>query len=142
MMAVFREGAETAIFYLGIAPAIALQDLLLGIGVGVVILALVAWLILKAGVKLPLRLFFQIAGALVFYLGFKFVGTGIHALQVAGVAPATPISWLPSVPLLGVFPTWESLLPQLLLLAVGAIFYLYTYLHQRQDAVAIEAQTA
>ncbi|HQY92146.1 FTR1 family protein [Caldilinea sp.] len=142
MMAVFREGAETAIFYLGIAPAIALQDLLLGIGVGVALLALVAWLILKAGVKLPLRLFFQIAGALVFYLGFKFVGTGIHALQVAGVAPATPIPWLPAIPLLGIFPTWESFLPQLLLLVVGASFYLYTYLRQRQDAVAIEAQAA
>ncbi|MBK8798738.1 MAG: hypothetical protein IPM07_21510 [Anaerolineales bacterium] len=77
-----------------------------------------------------------------FYLGFKFVGTGIHALQVAGVAPATPIPWLPAIPLLGIFPTWESFLPQLLLLVVGASFYLYTYLRQRQDAVAIEAQAA
>ncbi|MCB0069565.1 MAG: FTR1 family protein, partial [Caldilineaceae bacterium] len=140
MMAIFREGAETAVFYLGIAPAIALQDLLLGIGAGVAVLAVAAWLILVAGVKLPLRLFFQVAGILVFYLGFKFVGTGIHALQVAGAVPTTPIPWLPAIPFFGIYPTVESLLPQVIILGAG--IGLYVYGHVRQAALTTEVQAA
>lgn len=140
MMAIFREGAETAIFYLGIAPAIALQDLLLGIGAGLAILGVTAWLILAAGVKLPLRLFFQVAGLLVFYLGFKFVGTGIHALQVAGVVSATPIPWLPAIPFLGIYPTWETLTPQLLVLGIGIGVYISSRRRERRRFAAVAAE--
>ncbi len=122
-LAVFREGAETTVFYLGMAPAIAPRDLLLGIGVGVAILILAAVLMLVLGVKLPLRPFFRIAGLLVYYLGFKFVGTGLHSLQVVGVIPSTPIAgWLssPIFEFFGIYPTWQTLLPQLALL-IGAL---------------------
>jgi len=66
---------------------------------------------------------------LVYYLGFKFVGTGLHALQVGGVIPTTPIPGLTSNPVFeffGIFPTWQTLLPQLALLlgALGAWLYL------------------
>jgi high-affinity iron transporter len=130
-LAVFREGAETAVFYLGMAPSIALSDLLAGMGVGVVVLIIAAVLMLVVGVKLPLRPFFRIAGLLVYYLGFKFVGTGMHALQVAGAIPSTPIPGLESNPLFeffGVYPTWQTLLPQLVLLlgALAAWLYLRT----------------
>jgi high-affinity iron transporter len=125
-LAVFREGAETTVFYLGMAPSIALGDLLLGIGLGTAVLVVLAILMLVAGVKLPLRPFFRIAGLLVYYLGFKFVGTGIHALQVAGILPASTVGWLPPVPPLGIFPTWQTVLPQLALLlgALAVFFYL------------------
>ena len=78
-LAVFREGAETAVFYLGMAPAIELRDLVLGIAGGALVLIVAAVLMLVVGVKLPLRPFFRVAGLLVYYLGFKFVGTGLHA---------------------------------------------------------------
>src|SRR5262245_29538008 len=141
-LAVFREGAETAVFYLGIAPSIALSDLLLGIGLGAAVLVVAAFLMLVVGIKLPLRPFFRIAGLLVYYLGFKFVGTGIHALQVAGVAPTTPINWLPAVPLLGIYPTWQTLLPQIALLlgALGAFLYLQA--RDRQARTSMPAATA
>jgi high-affinity iron transporter len=118
-LAVFREGAETTVFYLGMAPAIAPGDLLLGIGVGVAILIVAAVLMLALGVRLPLRPFFRVAGLLVYYLGFKFVGAGLHSLQVAGIIPSTPIVGLSSNPIFeffGIYPTWQTLLPQLALL--------------------------
>jgi high-affinity iron transporter len=80
-------------------------------------------LMLALGVKLPLRPFFRVAGLLVYYLGFKFVGTGLHSLQVAGVIPSTPIASLSSNPIFeffGIYPTWQTLLPQLALL-LGAL---------------------
>lgn len=135
-LAVFREGAETAVFYLGMAPAIAPSELALGLGVGLVALAVIAALILLAGVRLPLRLFFRVAGLLVYYLGFKFVGTGIHALQVAGVVPTTPIPGMVAVPLLGIFPTWQTLLPQVLMLAGASAIFLLTTRRERPSPAA------
>lgn len=139
LLAVFREGAETTVFYIGMAPAISAGDLLIGVGIGVALLAVAAWLMLVAGVRLPIRLFFRIAGVLVFYMGFKFVGTGIHSLQVAGVVSATPIPFLPAVPILGIYPTWETLIPQLLMLAFALAMTLHLQAQDRRVKVAATA---
>jgi high-affinity iron transporter len=135
-LAVFREGAETVIFYLGIAPSIALRELLLGLGIGVVALVVVAVLILVAGVKLPLRLFFRIASLLVYYLAFKFVGAGIHALQTVDLASTTPIPSLPAIPLVGFYPTWETAMPQIILLLGALIVFFYLRARDRRAATA------
>jgi high-affinity iron transporter len=120
-LAVFREGGETALFLIGMATAISLSDLLLGLAGGALLLAVIGVLLLRFGVRLPIRPFFLVTSALIFYLAFKFIGTGIHALQVAGVVRLDPIP-LPSVDWLGFFPTWETALPQaLLLLAAGGV---------------------
>jgi high-affinity iron transporter len=124
LLAVLREGAETAIFYLGIAPSIAATDLALGLALGVVSLIGVGVGVMFIGVRLPLRPFFLASSVLIYYLGFKFLGAGLHALQVAGVLPATPAP-VPSSDILGVYPTWETVLPQLVLLlvALGIVWF-------------------
>ena len=122
-LAVFREGAETVLFYIGIAPSIDMSDLLLGLGIGTAGLVVCAVLILVVGVRLPLRPFFLVTSALIYYLAFKFVGSGIHALQVSGYLSATPEPWLPSSDLIGLFPTLETTIPQVLLI-LGAIVVL------------------
>jgi high-affinity iron transporter len=123
-LAVFREGAETTVFYLGMAPAITLSDLLLGLAIGTTGLVAAAVLLLVVEIKLPLRFFFTAAGLLVYYLGFKFVGTGIHSLQVAGALPSSLVP-LPALPLAGIYPTWETTIPQILLLISGLGVFLY-----------------
>lgn len=141
-LAVFREGAETVVFYLGMAPAISWQDLWLGFGLGVVVLAVAALLMLLVGMKLPIRPFFRIAGFLVYYLGFKFVGTGIHALQVADTLPSTPIPYFPAIPFIGFYPTWETTIPQLLLLAAAVGVFFYLKARDRRVQVATSTATA
>ncbi len=134
LLAVFREGAETAVFYLGIASSIALQDLMLGIALAVLALAAAGVALLTLGLRLPMRPFFLVSSALIYYLGFKFVGTGLHALQVAGVLGATPAP-LPANDLLGFYPTWETALPQAaLLLAAGLILWLTARQHAHQSS--------
>ncbi len=123
-LAVFREGAETLLFYIGMAPGIATGDLLSGLAMGVAALAAIGVAILGFGMRLPLRPFFLVASLLVYYLAFKFVGTGVHALQVAGVLPATPSPHLPSLNWLGMFPTWQTTLPQLVLVGIAAMILL------------------
>jgi high-affinity iron transporter len=142
LLAVFREGAETTVFYLGMAPSIAASDLLLGIAIGVALLAVAAWLMLVAGVRLPLRLFFRVAGILVFYLGFKFVGTGIHNLQVAGVVPVTPIPYMQPIGFLGIYPTWETLIPQLLMLGFAVAMTLHLQAQERRVKVTAASASA
>ena len=124
-LAVFREGAETVVFYMGIAPAIALSDLMLGIGLAVVALVVLGVLMLRYGVRIPLRPFFLVTSLLLYYMAFKFVGTGIHALQVAGAVPATPSRFLPSWQPLGLFPTLETTAVQLLLLVLAVAVVLW-----------------
>ncbi|OIQ60836.1 hypothetical protein MOTE_03630 [Moorella thermoacetica] len=55
------------------------------------------------------------------YLAFVFAGDGVKALQEAGVAGATPVPGLPVIDFLGIYPTWETLLPQFILLAAAAL---------------------
>ncbi len=117
--AVFREGAETIIFYLGMAPSIAPSELGLGLAVGAAVLVVAAVLMNFVGMKLPLRPFFFIASLLVYYLGFKFLGSGIHALQVAGMLPQSPVGLLPALPSIGFYATWETIAPQVILLLVA-----------------------
>ena len=111
-LAVFREGAETVLFYVGIAPSIALGDLIWGLVLGAAGLSLIGLLILTFGVRVPIRPFFLGTSLLLYYLAFKFVGTGIHALQVAGILSATPGNYLPENNFLGLFPTWETTMGQ------------------------------
>lgn len=119
-LAVFREGGETVLFYLGMAASITTTDLLAGLAIGAAALTVVTVLITVAGVRIPMRPFFTIASVLVFYLCFKFVGTGIHALQVSGILGSSSASYLPAIDIVGVYPTWATTIPQLLLLVAGA----------------------
>ena len=128
-LSVFREGAETAMFYLGMAGSISTGDLLLGLAGGLAALGLLAVLMIKIGVRIPIHTFFLISSALIYYLGFKFVGTSILALQGVNVLPAHAISWLPSLDFFGFYPTIEGVAVQGALLIAGAIVWLYSRRH-------------
>lgn len=138
-LAVFREGAETALLYMGIAPSISMSDLLLGLGIGLVLLVALAVLVLVVGMKLPMRPFFMVASILIYYIGFKFIGTGIHALQVAGILPATTASYLPENGFLGIYPTWETTGAQLVLLAVTGAVWLWMRGREKKLSQKVEA---
>jgi high-affinity iron transporter len=119
-LAVFREGAETALFYLGMIGNISNRDLLMGLAIGFVGLATLGFLLVVVGVRIPLRPFFAVASVLVFYLCFKFIGTGIHSLQVSGYLPGGSADFLPSVDAVGLYPTWPTTIAQLVLLGLAA----------------------
>lgn len=119
-LAVLREGAETVLFYVGIAPAISPSDLFAGLAIGAVLLGVLAVLMLVVGVRIPIRPFFLATSALIFFLAFKFTGFGVHSLQVAGVLQSHTAP-VPSVGVIGLFPTWETTGLQLALLTGVAL---------------------
>jgi len=142
-LAVLREGAETVLFYLGIAPGIETSQLLAGLAVGGALLVVVAVLMLVVGVRIPIRPFFLVTSVLVFFLAFKFAGMGVHSLQVAGFLQAHSAGYLPSVDFFGVFPTWDTTLVQLVILLGTALGLRLTSGHNHEHAApATHRQTA
>jgi high-affinity iron transporter len=124
-LAVFREGTETVLFIIGMVNQISLRDLIFGIFIGLGVLSVIAYLMLFIGVKLPMRPFFLVSSLIVFYLCLKFTGLGIHSLQLAGSVPSSTVSSLPSIDFLGFYPSWQSAIPQILLLLFAAAILLW-----------------
>jgi high-affinity iron transporter len=130
-LAVYREGFETVLFYkamflaadgsAGAAPVVA------GMLVGGVILAAVYVAIHRFGVRLPLKPFFGVTSAFLYYTAFVFAGRGIAELQAASLVSTTPVSWAPLIPALGIYPTVESLLVQGVLLVLFAAALVWTF---------------
>lgn len=119
-LAVYREGAETALFYQALfseGPHVVLP-ISLGIVVGFGALAIIFTLFYRFGVKIPLRPFFSVTSVLLYYMAFVFMGTGVRELQEGNFIPITPIPGLPTVTWLGFHPTWQTVLAQFVLLAL------------------------
>jgi len=127
-LAVFREGTEVVLFYIGMASSIKLTDLFLGIALGFAILIIIAVLMLKIGLRIPMKPFFLVSSLLVFYLGLKFTGMGINGLQLAGLLPATSSDALPTISALAVYPTWQGVIPQALLVVIAIVVTLHNKL--------------
>src|SRR5205823_10817304 len=118
-LAVYREGAETALFYQALfnegSVAVPLS---LGILVGFAALAVIFTLFYRFGVRIPLRPFFGVTSVLLYYMAFVFLGKGIREMQEGNAVPITLIPGFPHVEALGFYPTWQTVLAQLLLLAL------------------------
>ena len=126
-LAVYREGFETVLFYkaLFLAGASSALPVFLGMIVGGVLLGVVYFAINRYGVKIPLKPFFGITSAFLYYMAFVFAGKGIAELQEGSVIGTTVLPWAPRVPALGIYPTLESLALQgvlVLLLVVGLLW--------------------
>lgn len=132
-LAVFREGAETVLFYQALSASVtgAVGAIVLGFVLGTALL-IVAWALMrKFGIKIPLRPFFIGTSAFLYLMAFRFAGTGILELQEAGVIGITTIigfpegSWLQG--LLQIYPYWEPLVAQsaLTLALVAGVIYTF-----------------
>jgi high-affinity iron transporter len=126
-LAVYREGAETALMYQAMIGTQAgsragLSGLAAGLCVGLVLLAAVAYLVRATSVRLPLRAFFQVTGGVLFAMAVVFAGNGVFALQESGLIKTTTVFWLGrGLPVLGVHPSLQVLSVQGLLLAGAAL---------------------
>jgi high-affinity iron transporter len=119
-LAVYREGAETALFYQalfheGLGNGLPIT---LGIVAGFGALAVVFTLFYRFGVRIPLRPFFATTSVLLYYMAFVFMGKGIRELQEGNLMTITVLPGFPHVEALGLFPSVETLLGQALLIAL------------------------
>lgn len=114
-LAVYREGAETVLFYqaLGAAsPAGSFPMLAGGFLVGSVVLTVVYLAFRKGIVKIPMRPFFRITSFLLYLMAFVFAGKAVVELQAGGYLGVRELKGWPALPVIGFYPTLENLLLQ------------------------------
>ncbi|WP_445146706.1 FTR1 family protein [Dyella sp. Tek66A03] len=120
-ISVYREVFETILFYTALWNEGQGHWLLAGIAAGALILGLIAYVLLRTSRRLPLGVFFSVSSMIIAVLAIVLTGKGVAALQEAGWT-AVSVAPVPSIELLGIYPTWQSLLAQLavaLMLALG-----------------------
>ena len=143
--AVYREGFETVLFYqalLSFAEGL-LGWVLAGMGAGIAVLGGIAYVIFRAGKRVPIRAFLGTAVVLVMIMSVAFVGNAVRALQSAAVLSVTFLESLPRLPiflaeLTGWHPTRETILAQAGLASIyvlGAIWmFVITPRRERRTA--------
>ncbi|EOB5053814.1 FTR1 family protein [Campylobacter jejuni] len=130
-LAVYREGAETVLFYQALLfdakTSTDFSAVFGGLGLGILIL-IVLYFLLKAGaIRIPVKQFFYITSYIIFYMVFVFTGKGIAELIegkviIPSLIPMNfePILWL------GIYPYYETLIPQFIVLIMLIIGILIT----------------
>lgn len=129
-LAVYREGAETVLFYQALLfdskTSLDFSAVFGGLALGSVILIVLYFLIKKGAVKIPIKLFFKATSVIIFLMCFSFTGKGIGELIEGKVITPTLLPYqFDAISMLGIFPYYESLIPQILIavfIICGVIF--------------------
>ena len=126
-LAVFREGAETILFYQAMLADVksGMHMIWAGFGVGCILLVVVFMIVRYGSLKLPLKPFFIGTSILMYLMAIAFAGGGIKELQEGDMIGVTPVGFIESIDILGIYPTMETLLPQAVLVALALISILY-----------------
>ncbi len=143
---VYREGFETVLFYQAMFSFAKYMEFYVGLGfiLGILSLLGIYFGFRKLGKRLPLRALFGLTMGIGAYLSIAFLGNAIREFQVLDFIPYT--SMLGTVPRLdinvatmtGIYPTLETTVGQIVLLAVYLVGSLYILVlrPKRQKALA------
>jgi high-affinity iron transporter len=134
-IAVFSETLEVVLFLRAIwvdcGPA-AQRGMFAGVVVSFIGTMTLAWIALRFSRKLPIRQLFMISSMMMAVLAVMLIGKGIHSLQETGTLSITSIPVSIRSDLFGIFPTWETMVSQLLIVAL--ISFLWTQGKRRPAA--------
>mgnify|MGYP001181484764 FL=1 len=143
---VYREGFETVLFYQAMFSFAKYMEFYVGLGfiLGILSLLGIYFGFRKLGKRLPLRALFGLTMGIGAYLSIAFLGNAIREFQVLDFIPYT--SMLGTIPRLdinvatmtGIYPTLETTVGQIVLLAVYLVGSLYILVlrPKRQKALA------
>ncbi|MCR5691557.1 MAG: FTR1 family iron permease [Eubacterium sp.] len=145
-LAVFREGAEVVLFF---QPMLTGDEdakmVWAGFGLGCVILVFVYLAIKFLSLRIPIKPFFTATSILMFIMSISFLGAGIKELIEGDVFVAHTIPFLEDViptndvlDVLGIYPLYETLVPQVILLLVTLIIFIVVT--GRNKRIHLEAQ--
>ncbi len=143
---VYREGFETVLFYQALFSFAKYMEIyvLAGLVLGMAVIIAVVFIIRKLGRKLPLRVLFGLTMAVGAFMSITFLGNAVREFQELGWISTTPIYNI--VPRLdinvatmtGIHPTVETVVAQLILLAIylGGSLYILFIQPRRQQKIA------
>lgn len=144
-VAVFREGAETILFYQALMIESQSFDQALWAGAVTAALLLIGFYLGLNRIVRTIRLdyFFKATAGLLFIMAVVFTGKGVMELQASGSLPVTAIDGMVMSPMLGVFPTVEGLSVQLLILfSFAALVYSHKKMRDKEKYLALHNKSS
>jgi len=144
-IAVAREGAELILFFRGVPVhgTSGQNAMILAIVLSAIVLIAVFLIFRFLTVRLPLKPFFLVTSVLMYAMCFSFTGKGVSELQAAGVVNKTVIPWMSfEMDFLGIYATYESLIPQIIVLAVIIMMSVVYAKKNKKQRAQIEAEKA
>jgi high-affinity iron transporter len=147
-LAVYREGFETVLFYKALfvsgGTAGTAMPVVGGIVAGTAVLVVVYIAINRFGVRLPLKPFFGITSAFLYYMAFVFAGKGVAELQEGGLISTTVLPWAEFLrtPSLGIYATAETLAAQGVLVFLLVVALVWNFVVEPRRARLQRAQAA
>jgi high-affinity iron transporter len=143
-LSVYREGFETVLFYkaLYLYAGNVTTGIIPGFLAGCLLLAGLFYIINKLGLKIPIKWFFGFTSVLLYFMAFTFMGKGLHELQMGEALSITVANFAPEISWLGMYPTWETFIGQMLLVLafVGAVIYSFL-LQPEVESKSLKAET-
>jgi high-affinity iron transporter len=119
-VAVYREIFETVLFYSAMWEQGAHHAIIAGIGVASIALFAVGYFLFSTSRRLPIREYFLYSSLFVGFIAVVIAGKAAKSLQEAGWLQVTQLP-TPTFDWLGLFPTLQTLLIQVVVLAVVVI---------------------
>ena len=141
-LAVFREGAETVIFYQSIyTMSRDTHGMVIGAVAAAVVLLIIFFVIRFTSVKIPIGPFFLVTSILMSVLVVVFAGGGVHSLIEGDALPATYLQGVPTNDWLGFYPYVECIIAQVIAAIAVIALFVVGFIKQRK-AKAKAAVTA
>jgi high-affinity iron transporter len=123
---VYREVFETILFYAAIWGQGSRSSVVTGAGSAVLVLAVIAWLMLRYSRRLPISQFFRYSSWLIAVLAVALTGKAVSALQEAGYLPVRWLEGAPRIELLGLYPTLQGVVAQAIMIVILIAGFAYT----------------
>ena len=147
-LAVYREGAEVILFYQPLLAGDNINMVWAGFIAGAVCLVFVYLAIRLLSVRIPLKPFFLATSILMFIMSISFLGSGIKELIEGDVIQMTSpawVAWIPSnsvMEVLGIYPCVQTVVPQLILLAITIVVFIFWLKRNKKLKEELEAEAA
>lgn len=142
-LAVFREGAETVIFYESIySMSQDAHGMWVG-GLAAAAVLIVIFLILRfTSVKIPIGPFFLVTSIVMAALVVIFAGGGIHALIEGDLIEGTYLSSVPTNDWIGLYPYVETITAQVIAAIAVVVLFVVGFIKKHRMKLAAQAEQA
>ena len=142
-LAVFREGAETVIFYESIySMSQDAHGMWVG-GLAAAAVLIVIFLILRfTSVKIPIGPFFLVTSIVMAALVVIFAGGGIHALIEGDLIEGTYLSIVPTNDWIGLYPYVETITAQVIAAIAVVVLFVVGFIKKHRMKLAAQAEQA
>lgn len=134
-LAVYREAFETMLFYQALfyQTGSSMPHVIYGLIAGVAVVFVIAFLMYRFALRIPLKYFFSFTSVFLYLLCFILLGKGILELQEAGIISSTTADFIPYMDTFGIYPSYETAIPQAVLLVLAFLLLARRYVYREHS---------